>query len=69
MSRIKTKSNRDGWVSSVQQVYRSWDEFKYYCMLYRIHRQLAYTSMKRCWANNPVMNGTNFMTSNNKSKE
>jgi len=58
---VMGKLKCNGWISNVKAVYRTFKEFKHYCKLYRIHRQLGYTSIKRCWENNPRMDGTSLL--------
>jgi hypothetical protein len=46
------------WTAKLQTVYSSFDEFKSYCSLYNIHKRLGYSSISKCWADNPKIQGS-----------
>lgn len=58
MERVICKSGVEGWKSKLQNVYSSLEEFKSFCSLYKIHKRLGYSSMKKAWEENPTIQGS-----------
>jgi hypothetical protein len=46
------------WQDKLHNVYVDFEEFVSYCEIYGIHTRLGYRSMKKCWGDNPLVEGS-----------
>ena len=55
---VKCKSGATGWEDKLKNVYSTFQEFVSYCEIYGIHERIGFSSMKKAWATNPIIQGS-----------
>jgi hypothetical protein len=58
MKTVICNSGLKGWQCNLQENYSSFDEFKSYSKMYNLAKKLGYTSMKKAWNENPIIQGS-----------
>ncbi len=58
MKSVKCKSGITGWQGKLQEAYENYQEFVIYAKTYGVHTRIGFRSMKRCWAENPTVQGS-----------
>lgn len=58
MKRVKCKSGLEGWQCRLKRNYKSFTEFKYYCLVRSIHTRLGFKTPEDAWTANPIVQGS-----------
>jgi len=58
MKRITCKSGIKGWQCRLRKNYIDYEEFKQYDNIYGLIHRLGFSTSKKAWAKNPIIEGS-----------
>lgn len=60
MARVICKSGFEGEQSKLQSRYKDFEEFEGYCENYNLHKRLGFSTAKKAWKANPLVQSSTF---------